>query len=136
MKKIIHNNRLIAMALFTVFTVATIPAAVAASDPRPIIPVELKFVGKVKNQSIFQLNFRGNKEDNEVTIIIRDEDGNSFYRENIKSENFTKKFLFNMDELGDDTLLFYVFGKNNKSVKYEINRKSHYVEEIVVNEVK
>jgi hypothetical protein len=136
MKKIFHNNRLIAVAFFTVFSMASAPA-VFANGPGSPIPVELKYVGKVNNQSVFQLNFAGNAEENELTITILDIYGNCFYRENIKSENFSKKFLFNNDELGDDTLHFVVTSKkSNKSVVYEINRQVRYVEQLVVNLVK
>ena len=81
MKKIFRNNRLVAIAFFTLFSVAAAPAALATENP--VIPVELTFVGHVKNQPMFQLSFNGNETQNEITIIITDEYGNSLYRENI-----------------------------------------------------
>lgn len=136
MKKIISNNRIIAILFFTVFSIAAAPAAMAG-DKKPNVPVELSFLGHIKNQPLFQLNFKGSAEQNEFVIIISDEGGNTLYRENIKGENFSKKFLLNTEELGDDPLYFTIFCKNNKAaVEYTVNRNSRTVQEVVVNEVK
>ncbi len=136
MKKIFRNNRIIAIAFLTMFSVAASPA-VMAGEKNPVIPVQLTFLGHVKNQPLFELSFNGNENQNDVTIIISDEYGNSLYRENIKAETFTKKFLFNTDELGDETLHFTIFCKNNKkSVQYVVNRSTQTVNQVMVSEVK
>jgi len=99
--------------------------------------VELKFIGSINNQTIFQLNISGDDMHNDFTIIIRDELNNTIYRENIKADTFSKKFLFNKDELGDDTLQFEVFcRKTNQSVLYKINRQYRTTDELVVSELK
>jgi hypothetical protein len=134
MKKIFNNSRLIAIAFFTVFT-AMAPAVMANNSKD--LPVELKYVGNINNQTIFELIVSGNTLNNDYTIIIRDQFDNPFYRENIKADNFTKKFLFDSDELGDDTLVFEIFNrKTNQSAKYKINRQSRFVEEVAVNAIK
>lgn len=136
MKKIFNNNRFIAIAFFTVFSIAASPA-VNAGDKHPSIPVEMKFAGFINNQPLFLLNFSGNAQQDEFTITINDEFGNSLYKENIKGEKFIMKFLLNTDEIEDDTLLFNVYSKKTKqSVSYEVNRNSHFVEEVVINKVK
>ncbi|MBK7562752.1 MAG: hypothetical protein IPI68_14955 [Chitinophagaceae bacterium] len=84
----------------------------------PSVPVEMKFAGLLNNQPMFQLSFYGNAQQDEFTISIRDENGNSLYRENIKGENFTKKFLLNTDEIGDDTLLFEILSKKPVKQSY------------------
>jgi hypothetical protein len=136
MKKIMSNNRIIAILFFTVFSIAAAPAAFAGNE-KPAVPVELSFLGHVKNQPLFLLNFKGSETQNEFTIIITDEGGNTLYRENIKGENFSKKFLLNTDELGDAPLHFTIFCKNTKgSVEYTVNRNVRTVREVVVNEEK
>ena len=136
MKKIFNNNRLIAIAFFTVFSMAASPS-VNAGEKNPSVPVEMKFAGFIKNQPLFLLNFSGNAQQDEFTISITDEYGNSLYRENIKGENFKMKFLLNTDEIEDDTLLFRVYSnKTKQSVTYEVNRNSRFVEEVVINKVK
>lgn len=135
MKKIFSNNRLLAIAFLTVFSTG-ISSTVLANDPKPSVPVELKFAGFIKNQPLFQLNFNGNSHQDEFIINIKDEFGNSLYRENIKGEVFNKKFLLNTDEIGDNTVRFEVTcKKTNNSVVYEVNRNSKYVQDIAINEV-
>lgn len=136
MKKIIRNNRIIAIALLTAFSVAAASSAFA-TEINPKVPVTMSFVGNINKQPVFQLTGAGSATQNEFTIVIRDEYGNSLYWENIKAENFTKKFVLNTDEIGDETLYFEIFCKNTKgTVKYTVNRHSHQVEEIILNEVK
>ena len=135
MKKIIRNNRIIAIALMTIFSVAVSPAVMANNNP--IIPVSLTYAGKVNNQPSFMLRVNGNAEHNEFLITIHDVVGNLLYSENIKAENFTKKFILNTDEIGDDQLRFEITSRKTKqTVTYEINRSSRIVEEMAVNEVK
>jgi hypothetical protein len=136
MKKIFSNNRLIAIAFFTVFSLGMSPA-VLANDNTPGVPVELKCTGIIENQLYFQLIFSGDKEQNEFTVFIRDENGNSLYRENIKGENFSKKFLFYTDELEDNTLTFEIMSnKTRKSVIYQVTRNSRFVQDIAIIEQK
>ena len=135
MEKVFRNNRLIVIAFFTAFSVASTKAAKASDNNNPI-PVEMKFMGYIKNQLLFQLNFAGNAEHNEFTIIIRDEYRNTLYRENIKGEVFSKTFLLNADELGDEKLQFEIITKKSKeSVVYEVNRDTRVTHEMIVSEV-
>ncbi|MGB3006018.1 MAG: hypothetical protein WBC06_05900 [Chitinophagaceae bacterium] len=136
MKKIIRNNRIIAIALLTAFSVAAAPSAFA-TEKNPTVPVTMSFIGNINEQPVFQLTGAGSATQNEFTIVIRDEYGNSLYWENIKAENFTKKFVLNTDEIGDETLYFEIFCRNTKStVKYTVNRHTRQVQEIMINEVK
>ena len=136
MKKIFNNNRLIAIAFFTVFSMAASPA-VHAGEKNPSVPVEMKFAGFINNQPMFLLNFSGNAQQDEFTITINDDYGNSLYKENIKGENFMMKFLLNTDEIEDDTLLFNVYSKKTKqSVTYAVNRNSRFVEDVAISKVK
>ena len=136
MKKFFSNNRIIVIAFFTVFSIASGSAAIA-NDSSRVLPVELKYIGSLHNQPLVQLTFAGNAEENEFTIIIRDEDGNSLYRETIKGENFYKKFLLNTDEIGENTVRFEVISKrSNKSVVFEVNHESRYVNEVAISKMK
>ena len=136
MYKIFRNKKLIAIAFFTVFSVAAVSSA-QANDNGNVVPVELKFLGNIHNQQIFQLNFAGNAEENDFTINLKDEEGNSLYKENIKGENFHKKFLLNNEEIGNSKLRFEVTSKKtNKTVVFEVKRESHFVEEMIVKKVK
>ena len=70
-------------------------------------------------------------------IVVRDENGNVLYRDKVKGGNVTKKFLLNTEELGDVAVQFEITGKKNeKTVIYEVNKKSRLVEDLVINKMK
>ena len=129
------STRLLAIALVASFAIAFASPALANEDKKTV-PVELKFIGNVKDQPLFHLVFNG-KEETEYTIVIRDEYGNALYRENIKGTSFIKKFIVNVDELDESKLKFEVSSKSyQKPVVFEINTQYRYVEDVVVNKVK
>jgi len=133
MKKI--STRLMAIALMTVFTTAFMSPAIANDEKKPI-PVELKFVGNLRNQPLFHLVF-SNAEEGQFSITIRDSYSNVLYRENVKGALFLKKFLLNVEELGEGKLKFEISGKGyDKPVVFEINNSTQYVESYSVNKIK
>ena len=135
MEKIFRNKRLIVIAFFTAFSVASVQDAMAIDSNKPI-PVEMKFMGRLNNQLLFKLNFAGNAEHNDFTIIIRDEQNATLYRQNIKGESFSKSFLLNADEIGDNKLTFEIISKkSNQSVVYEVNRQTSVVEEMAISKL-
>jgi hypothetical protein len=127
--------RLFAIALIAMFTTVFVSPAMA-NDDKKAIPVELKFVGTMKEKPLFHLIFNGTEE-KEYTITVRDVYGNVFYKETVKGTSFMKKFLINTDEFDETELKFEVSSKSyDKAVVFEVNNHSQYVENIVVNKVK
>ncbi len=136
MKKIFRNSRLIAVAFLTIFS-ATSSNAMDSIRVKEAVPAELKFAGMLKNNPLFQLNITGNQDQDDFTILIGDSQGNILYRENIKAETFSKKFLLNTEELGDETLYFTITSrKTRKELVYEISSANRYVSEVIINQVK
>ena len=127
--------RVLAIALVAAFTTALTSPAMA-NDEKKTIPVELKFIGNLKDQPLFHLVFNS-PEEKEYTVVIRDEYGNVYYREVVKGTAFIKKFVLNVEEIDDAKLKFEITGRGNeKPVVFEVNNQSRIVEEIVVNKVK
>jgi hypothetical protein len=136
MKQVLKNKSIIAITLFAIFSAATVPAAMA-NDSSRVVPVELKFLGEVKNQLVFQMDFDGNAEENEFIVTITDESGLTLYRENVKGEKVTKRFLLNADEIGDTKLRFQITSKkSNQAVVYQVNHEARFVQDVVVNKLK
>ena len=133
MKKI--STRLAAIALMAVLTTAFVSPAMA-NDEKNTIPVELKFVGNLKEQPLFHLVFNS-AEESQFTITIRDAFGNVFYRETVKGSQFIKKFLLNIDDLDEGKVKFEISSKSyEKPVVFEINNSTKYVETYSVNKIK
>ena len=136
MKQVLKSKSIIVATLFAVFSTAFGHTA-QASDSSRVIPVELKFLGEVNDQLVFQLNVDGNAEENEFSIVITDETGNSLYRENIKGERVSKRFLLNADEIGDSKLKFQITSKkSNQTVVYQVNHVARVIQDVVVNKLK
>lgn len=134
MKTVMISTRILAIALIASFTMAFASPALANNEKKPI-PVELKFIGNLKDQPLFQMTFTS-AEENDFTITIRDEYNNVLYKDNVKGGSFTKNFVLNTD-LGNAGLKFEVSSKNyEKPVVFEISTYSRVVEDVVVNRVK
>ena len=137
MKQIFRNNRLIAIALMTVFSVAAAQPVFAEGGKDKETVAQLNYVGTINSHQLFQLNVTGDETNNEFTILIKDEFGNQIYKENIKSARFTKRFLFDAEELNNSALHFEILSKKTKkSVVYEISSSVSMVKNIAVTEVK
>ena len=134
MKKIFRNNRLIAAAFLTVFSLSAAPSAMAMGNKD--VPASLNYIGHIEKHQIFQLSVAGDVSNDEFTIFIKDEYGNQIYRENIKSTSFTKRFLFDAEELSSSPLHFEIYSKKNKkSIVYSINSNIDAVEKVVIKEI-
>ena len=132
MKKVLINTRIFAIALAVTFTTAFNSPALAIDEKKPI-PVEMKFIGNVENQPVFELIFTGTEE-NEFTIVVRDEFKYELYRDNIKAGYVTKKFLLNTEELGDAAIQFEITDKkSNETVIFEVNKKQSFIEDVVIS---
>ena len=126
---------IIAIAIFSLLSFTSVLAS-KAPDSISTLPVELNYMGAVKNQPLFQLNFSGSEEDNEFNITIVDENGYVFYNENVKGYKFSKQFLFNAEDLENAKIHFTVTGKKSgKTVTYNINRQTKVIEEINVTKL-
>jgi hypothetical protein len=135
MKKVMINTRVLAIALIAVLTMTIITPAMA-NDDKKAIPVEMKFIGNMKNQPVFAMTFT-NTEETEFTITVRDSYSNVLYKADVKGSNITKNFRLNTEELGDIPLTFEVSGgKTHKTVVFEINKYSRMVEDVVVTKIK
>ncbi|MBI1341313.1 MAG: hypothetical protein GC171_00105 [Terrimonas sp.] len=132
MKRIFKNNRVLVIAFFTAFTVSAITGT--AQEPGKSLPVSLTYAGSLHDQPLYKLSVAGNTQLDQFAVSILDANGNLLYSENIKAEHFTKSFLLNTDEIGDDNLYFEITSKKTKeSVTYEINRYSHLEEQMAVS---
>jgi hypothetical protein len=135
MKNVIKS--LISIALFGVFTTALAPAA-AANDSSRIIPgVELKLLGDMKDQTVFEMTLTSAEEE-EFTIVIRDLQGNLLFKDKLTGTNITRKFrLENIDEFENGSLLVEVKTKrSNKSEQYKINKNTRLIQETVITKLK
>lgn len=133
MKKIFRNSRLIAIAFLTLFA-GSITKADDSIRIKSAVPAELRYAGMINNDPLFELRVAGDPHQDDFTISISDYQGNVLYRENIRSASFSKKFLLNSEELGDEILLVEIMSrKTKKSLLYEIRSYSKVVQQVEMN---
>ncbi|OQP40009.1 hypothetical protein A4H97_17485 [Niastella yeongjuensis] len=122
----------VALALTLAFTIP----ALANDGEKDDHKTELKFIGNMENQPVFELNL-ANKEEDEYTVVFRDEFGNVLYKEKFKGAGLTRKFLLKSEDFGDAALHVTVKSKKGNTTEvYSINRSHSYVEETLVSKVK
>ena len=133
--KTLKNFGIMAIA-FVAFTLAFSTTTLANDEGGTKNVTELKFIGNLDNQPVFQLSLNGTEED-EYSITFRDEYGNVLYADKIKGGTIAKKYLLKAEEIGDATVNVLVKSKKTgKTEVYTINRSHSYVEETVVAKVK
>jgi len=132
MKKIFRNNRLIAVAFLTVFA-GTATIACDSTKPNPVSGAELKFAGMFRNNPVFELSVNNDREEDTCTISITDMFGNVFFYDRIRAQKFSRQFLLNIEELGEDKLVFKIHTRSdNKTTLYEIGSRTQCINEATV----
>lgn len=116
-------------------TFAFAGTAAANDEKKNTNNIELKFIGNYENQPVFQLNVTAPVED-EFIITLRDKEGTVLYSDKVKGTTVSKKFMLNIEEMGDGALNVEVRSKKGKTEVYTINRKQSLVEETLVTKVK
>src|SRR5690349_9598390 len=135
MKKLLTTPRIGAFALMLSLAL-TMSTQAQVSNETNTTGLDLKFIGTLKNQPAFQLTYNGAAE-NEFTVVVRDQYNNTLYKDNVKGANISKRFVLNMEELGDVDVKFEIYAKNsNKPVVFEVSNNTRYVQDVVVNKVK
>jgi hypothetical protein len=123
---------IVALAFTLAFTTPTMANDGEKGDHK----TELKFIGNMENQPVFELNLT-NKVEDEYTVIFRDEYGNVLYSDKFKGTGLNKKFMLKSEDFGDTALNVTVKSKNGNTTEvYSINRSHSYVEETQVSKVK
>lgn len=116
-------KNMVAVAAFTLllFNHAT---AGKAKDSLKSLPVELKYIGQVNSQYLFALQFTGEEQNGEYSILISDEEGYEFFSGNVKGGSFTKKFSINADVIAESVVTFTITDKKTgKKIFYRANQQ-------------
>ncbi|HUP10780.1 MAG TPA: hypothetical protein VM187_01165 [Niastella sp.] len=123
---------IVALALVVAFSTTALANDGGKGDKKS----ELKFIGNVENQPVFELTLGSNEED-EYTVVFRDEFGNVLYSDKFTGGGVTKKFLLKSEGFAEEALNVTVRSKKgNVTEVYSISRTHSYVEETQVSKIK
>ena len=110
-------------------------ANAAEKNSAKATPYEFKYVGKIQEQPIFQLDVV-NLQKEEVYITLTDEAGNLLYTDKFNEANFSRKFQFDLCEgVGTRIKMTLVSKSIRQSQVFEINNIQTMVENVVVTKV-
>jgi hypothetical protein len=103
-------------------------ALACSANALPVVPinptqqVELKYAGSIDNNPVYQLDLTNKDLKGTIQVSISDRNGVNLYRENVSSASFSRKFLINRDELGNEPVRVEIsFSGDKRVLLYEIN---------------
>lgn len=135
--KTIKTAKTITIGLFTLCTIALSNATFAGSTTEN--PTELKYLGKVNEHPVFQLNLNNN-EDGAYFINIVDENQNVLYSEKVQGSNLSRRYQLAIDRADLEAPGFGVTfrvtsAKTHKTQVYKVSTQTKVTENIVVAEL-
>jgi hypothetical protein len=122
--------------LAAILMLGIIPAVSAQTSNKtnPAV-VDIKYLGSVDNQPIFQVEFDNASQEN-IHVSITDEDGNVLYGEKFRDKKFSRKFKFEKSNSDPFKLKFTLTGDNAKlSQVFEVNTKVWTVQDVVITKL-
>ncbi|MFT3933039.1 MAG: hypothetical protein QM726_05425 [Chitinophagaceae bacterium] len=135
MKNVMKNYRTLVIALVAALSIASTSNVMANDEVKVKSGIDLKFIGNLENQPVFQLNVN-NTEDDEFVVTFRDEQNNVLYAGKLKGVNIVKNFQLSNDEGFDGPMSVEVKSKKtSKTEVYKINRTRSFTDEISVNKL-
>jgi hypothetical protein len=98
--------------------------------------IEVKHLGTIDSKDLIRIQFDNSKGE-DLSLIIKDTDGNELYSEDFSDTKFSKKFLLNMPDFDQQKIEVTVTSKNSGFTQtYNINKEVKEINEIVVTAVK
>ncbi|KIC95861.1 hypothetical protein [Flavihumibacter solisilvae] len=127
-----------AVALVAVLVLNAGTAKANNEKPKSVedrIPVEVKYVGSLNQQPVLEISLdNANAED--LSVTLKDMDGNVLYSGNFNEKKISKKFQF--DNQGSDNIqikLTISSKKKSYTEVFQVNRSRQVVENVVISKL-
>ena len=135
MKNVMNRNKAALIGLMAIVgTVLTNPVSANTKTDPP--GVEVKYIGFLQSNPVFEITFR-NAETDVYLITIRDEAGDILFSEKLKGKNISRKYRIDTEEeIEEGGLRFEVRSANTKkTVVYSVGVVSTVKRDLAVNKV-
>ena len=96
---------------------------------------EVKYIGNSGDGVVFNVTFE-NPTGAKFAVIVRDQEGYSFYQEIFSDKKFDKKFMLPKNDYGKLTFIIRNFKDNDLVQSFEINTNTKLVEDVEVTKVR
>jgi len=135
MKHFMNKNKTILIAIIGLFTTAFTNPAMAATKTDPPVS-QVKYLGFVGNNPVFELNLNSVQPDN-YFITIRDASGTVIYSEKLSGNNISRKYPIDTEEeIPEGGLRFEVRSvKNKKTDIYVAGVTENVTREVAVTKL-
>lgn len=135
MKQVMNNIKSVVAVALLALTLGISTTAVANNGGDNNNNVELKYLGQLKNQPVFQLNIKS-APDAEYLVRIIDEANNVVYAEKLKGQDITKKFQLSDDAQESSLLTFEIINRKDNSVTtYKVRNNTRTVQDIEIAKI-
>ena len=135
MKKVMNSNKAIIIAIAAVLSMAfTNP--VMAMDKKAEPGIEIKYIGFVENNPVFEINISKPESENFI-ITIRDASGTVLYSEKLSGKTISRKYRIDTEEeIVEGGLRFEVKAvSNNKTEVYVAGVNENTTREMAINRI-
>lgn len=130
-----NMNKLVAFIALAILVNMVTPA-ISKTKEKKETPIEVKYIGKINEQPVFQIQF-DNETEGEILVVLRDEDGTILYSETFTGKRFSKKFQFEKADVNDIQIQVDIASKKkNESQIFKVNKSTRIVDEVVVSKLK
>lgn len=124
---------IVVLAIFSMAITAPVHAGEFNNDPPA---VEVKYLGKLDKNPVFEVYFNNNETDNFI-VTISDYLGNILYIEKLKGANMSRKYrIATEEEIADGGLRFEVKSlKSSKTDVYSVGLKENITRSMAVSKL-
>ena len=136
MKKVMSKNKAIMVALMAMIGTSLVNP-VSAMDKKSDPPgVEIKYLGFVDRNPVFEISMNNAEPDNFV-VTIRDKTGSILYSERLSGKNLSRKYRIDTEEeITNGGLRFEVRSVNSKKTEvYVVGVNENITREVAVNKI-
>jgi hypothetical protein len=136
MKKVMSKNKAIMVALMAMIGTSLVNP-VSAMDKKSDPPgVEIKYLGFVDKNPVFEISMNNAEPDNFV-VTIRDKTGSILYSERLSGKNLSRKYRIDTEEeITNGGLRFEVRSVNSKKTEvYVVGVNENVTREVAVNKI-
>ena len=133
--KVMNNNKAIIIAMMAIISTSFINPASAMDKKSDPPAIEIKYLGFLEKNPVFEINMNNAQADNFI-VTIKDEAGTILYSEKLSGKNLSRKYRIDTEEEIRDGLRFEVRSANsNKTEVYVAGVSENTTREMMINKI-
>ena len=129
------RNILSVITLAAFFLLAAAPAMANTEKSKATVAVEVKYVGSADQSPVLEVSFNNDAAE-EMTVVIRDMDGNVLFTEIASDKKYARKFKFDNHSTEPIKIKVSMASKKGSTTEiYQVSRNQQVIEQVVVSKL-